>query len=72
MLLEQVNIQNTASSQKSEEQILGQNSSEYDDTKKQLVDYVQHMEVATSAVKKIVLHELRKADYVQHTEVAIK
>nr|CAD7593868.1 unnamed protein product [Timema genevievae] len=34
-----VNIQNTASSQKSEEQILGQNSSEYDDTKKQLMGY---------------------------------
>nr|CAD7568004.1 unnamed protein product [Timema californicum] len=34
------------------------------------VDYVQHMEVAINVVKKIVLHELRKADYVQHTEVA--
>nr|CAD7444410.1 unnamed protein product [Timema bartmani] len=35
------------------------------------VDYVQHMEVAINAAKKIVLHELRKADYVQHMEVVI-
>nr|CAD7258286.1 unnamed protein product [Timema shepardi] len=35
------------------------------------VDYVQHMEVAINVVKKIVLHELRKADYVQHTEVCV-